>query len=206
MNSKTRRPGGLRTSWLAAALLVAGVTGVVSAGGSFGGPGGGGDAIGSLPGSLGGPEPEGGLLGTSPRPQLVLSGSASELAKVIVSTDGRGSVQHVLVTEGLVELYFFGEATVWLDKAALAASSVSVRFDVPPWFGTHVAKVKFDGHTVSRMLRNPIDMPVALTGLLSVPEVDLGAQVSIVLSNAKHQKQVFGVQDVGAWVRLDQRF
>ncbi|MCC6406342.1 MAG: hypothetical protein IT453_04180 [Planctomycetes bacterium] len=196
----------LAKSALATALLVCGVSSVVAGalGGGFGGAGSG-DAIGSLPGTMGGPE-SGDSSSVSSLPVLVLRGSPAELSRVIAGTAGSGTVEQVAIGENLIELVFHDHVSLWLDKAALAQSSVVVRFDVHPWFGSHVAKVKFDGKTVSRSVRAAVDMPLSLSALLAMPKVSVGAQVSVVLANAAHAKQVFGVQDVGATVRLDQRY
>ncbi|MBI5432120.1 MAG: hypothetical protein HZA52_04740 [Planctomycetes bacterium] len=196
----------LAKSLLATALLVCGVSSVVAGalGGGFGGAGGG-DAIGSLPGTMGGPE-AGDASSVSLLPVLTLRGSPDELRRVIGGSVGTGTVEQVVIGENLIELVFHGHVSLWLDKAALAESTVAVRFDVHPWFGSHVAKVKFDGKTVSRSLRAAVDMPLSLAAMLAMPKVSTGAQVSVVFANAAHAKQVFGVQDVGATVRLDQRY
>lgn len=207
-NASISAPGYRARAWLLAiALLVAGLSSEVpgAAAGAYGGGSGGGDAIGSLPGTYGGPA------GTDPTlasalPVLVIRGTPAELKRLIVDASGSGSVEQISVADGVVEYLFHGNVSVWLDKGVLASSSVSVRIEVNPLYGSHVAKIAYDGQPVSRSLRAAVDMPIALAAMLALPKVSAGAQVTLALTNAKHLKQVFGIQDQGAWVRLDQRF
>jgi hypothetical protein len=136
---------------------------------------------------------------------LVIAGSPSDLRRVISGIVGRGDVEQVWLAWDKVELVFHGQVTVWLDKQALAASSVTTRVAMHPMYGAHETRIKIDGKTVSRSVRNPVDLPLPLSALIGLPKVSTGSQLTISCVNAKHVKQVVGVQDLGTAIRLDQR-
>ncbi|MCK6446717.1 MAG: hypothetical protein L6Q99_10030 [Planctomycetes bacterium] len=207
VNSNRTSNHAARAWLLAIVLLVAGLTSDLPgrAAGAYGGGAGSGDAVGSLPGTYGGPG-EADARTLAGLPVLVLRGTPAELARVVADAGGSGFVEQIALDDGTVEFRFHGNASVWLDKGALALSSVTVRVDIGATYGTHVSKIKYDGLTVSRAVRAAVDMPLALSAMLNLPKISSGAQVSLVLSNTKHVKQVIGIQDVGVWVRLDQRY
>ncbi|MCE9593116.1 MAG: hypothetical protein K8S98_02885 [Planctomycetes bacterium] len=206
MIPETTKTTDLHARMLACALLVLGAASVF-AGASASGPSkgsGGGEAIGSLPCTVDGSGQDD-WSAESRVPVLAIRGLPNDLRAAITSAQGDGRVEQRGFIDGTVEFVFYGHVSVWLDKATLAASSIAIRFDINPSFGAHVADVKVGGIQSSRMLRTATDLPLDLDQLLSIPKVSTGAPVTITLINAAHTHQVFGVRDVGASIRIDQR-
>jgi hypothetical protein len=207
MTTETAENTGLRAPMLACALLMLGAASVFAGVGTTGPAkgSGGGDAIGSLPCTADGSGQDD-WSADSRLPVLAIRGLPNDLRAAITSALGDGRVEQRGFVDGTVEFVFYGHVSVWLDKAVLATSSIAVRFDVNPSFGTHVAEFKIGGASTSRFLRTATDLPVVIEDLLELPKVFVGTPVTIKLANAQHKKQVFGVRDVGSAIRIDQRY
>ena len=207
-----------RLAWqglLAVALIAAVLGGALVFGGGALSPGGGGDSIGSLPGSWGGPGGSGrqhgntGETGTgvaTPLPQLALVGDLQQIRSIVTDAAGTGSVEvRTLDTLGRVEMIFHGHVDVWLDRSAFERSAVQVKLEISPSFGTSVARVQVDGHTLSRTVQPAHDIALGVKALSTSGILDQGAVVLSIV-NAKHAKEAIEIYTKGNQIRMTQLF
>lgn len=207
---QTQNRFGWRTLALSALLLVgagAAAVGLANAGKAPPPSGGGGDSVGSLP-AMGGSPYDGdpsGKTNEGALPRLALIGDEAQVRALIADAAGVGrAVIFHLDTFGKVEVVFFGQVSVWLDRAAVELGNVQVQLEVSPVFGTCVESISISGKTVQRATLPAGDVSLDLAALSNSGSLEKG-ELRMKLVNAKKVTQIFDITTGDRTIRIDQR-